>query len=210
MTNGMAGEPAERTNKNVERGRATRAHVIEVATRLFTAHGYDGTSVEMVQAESGVSRGSLYHHFPGKEALFLAVMDEVGARIGRQGEEVAKDAADPVALLRAGGLLWIRNAGDPVVRQVMLIDAPAVLGWQRWRELDEDGPLGLIRDCLAYAAGTGRIERRHVDTFAHIVLAAANEVALMVARADDRAAALADGESAFAEFLDRLLGEAAP
>jgi AcrR family transcriptional regulator len=195
-------------NKNVERGRATRAHVIEVATRLFAAHGYDGTSVEAVQAESGVSRGSLYHHFPGKEALFLAVMDEVGAAIGRQGEEAARDAADPVALLRAGGLLWIRMAGDPVIRQIMLIDAPAVLGWQRWREIDEQGPLGLIRDCLAYAAGTGRIEHRHVDTFAHIVLAAANEVAMMIARADDPAAALAAGESAFAEFLDRLLGDA--
>ena len=135
-------------------------------------------------------------------------MDEVGAAIGRQGEEAARDAADPVALLRAGGLMWIRMAGDPVIRQIMLIDAPAVLGWQRWREIDEQGPLGLIRDCLAYAAGTGRIEHRHVDTFAHIVLAAANEVAMMIARADDPAAALAAGESAFAEFLDRLLGDA--
>ena len=107
-----------------------------------------------------------------------------------------------------GGLIWIRIAGDPVVRQIMLIDAPAVLGWQRWRELDEQGPLGLIRDCLEYAAGTGRIEHRHVDAFAHIVLAAANEVAMMIARADDPAAALADAESAFAEFLDRLLGDA--
>jgi AcrR family transcriptional regulator len=208
MTNGMAGEHGERLNKNVERGRATRAHVIEVATRLFAEHGYDGTSVEAVQDSSGVSRGSLYHHFPGKEALFLAVLEEVGARIGRQGEEAARDAADPVALLRIGGLLWIRNACDPVVRQIVLIDAPAVLGWERWRALDEQGPLGLIRECLAYAAGTGRVERRHVDPFAHIVLAAANEVALMIARAEDPAAALADGESAFAEFLDRLLGDA--
>ena len=69
----------ERMNKNVERGRATRAHVVEVATRLFAEHGYDGTSVETVQASAGVSRGSLYHHFPGKEALFWAVLEEVGA-----------------------------------------------------------------------------------------------------------------------------------
>jgi AcrR family transcriptional regulator len=208
-----AGEQAnarERTNKNVERGRATRAHVLEVATRLFAEHGYDGTSIETVQASAGVSRGSLYHHFPGKEALFWAVLEEVGARIAREGEEVARDAPDPVATLRAGALAWIRQAGDPVVRQIVLIDAPAVLGWQRWRELDEQGPLGVIRDCLAYAAATGRIEHGHVDTFAHIVLAAANEVAMMIARADDSAAALSAGESAFAEFLDRLLGEASP
>ena len=193
-------------NKNVERGRATRAHVIEVATRLFAEHGYDGTSIEAVQAGSGVSRGSLYHHFPGKEALFWAVLEDVGARVGQQGADIAQDAPDPVAALRAGGLAWIRQAGDPVVRQIILIDGPAVLGWRRWRELDEQGPLGVIRDCLAYAAETGRIEHRHVDTFAHIVLAAANEVALVIARAEDPAAALTVGESTFAEFLDRLLG----
>ena len=196
----------ERMNKNVERGRATRAHLIEVATRLFAERGYDGTSIEAVLAESGVSRGSLYHHFPGKEALFWAVMEDVGDRAGQQGEDAMRDAADPVAALRAGGLVWIRQASDPVVRQIMLIDAPAVLGWQRWRELDEP-VLEVIRGALGYAAEAGRIEHRHVDTFAHIALAAANEVAMMVARADDPAAALTASESAFAEFLDRLLGE---
>ena len=72
--------------------------------------------------------------------------------------------------------------------------------------VDRDHLLGLIRDALGYAAEGGRIEHRHVDTFAHIALAAANEVAMMVARADDPAAALGACESAFAEFLDRLLG----
>ena len=193
-------------NKNVERGEATREHLVDVATRLFAAHGYDGTSIKAVLAESGVSRGSLYHHFPGKDALFLAVMEDVvGTRVGREVADPMQAAPDPVAELRAGCLAWIRLAGDPVVRQVVLIDAPAVLGWQRWRELDEQGPLGAIRAALAYAAEAGIIERRHVDAFAHIVLAAANEVTLMIARADDPAAALAAGESAVAEFLDRLL-----
>lgn len=193
-------------NKNVERGQATRARLVEVATRLFAAHGYDGTSIQAVLAESGVSRGSLYHHFPSKDALFWAVLEEVGTRLGRQAAEVARDAPDPVAALRATCLLWIRQAGDPVVQQTLLIDAPAVLGWQRWRELDEQNSLGPIRAALAYAAEAGRIDRRHVDAFAHMVLAAANEVALMITRADDPAAALSAGESAMAEFLDRLVG----
>jgi AcrR family transcriptional regulator len=191
-------------NKNVERGQATRAHLVDVATRLFAAHGYDGTSIEAVLAGSGVSRGSLYHHFPGKDALFWAVLEEVGAQISGPVAEAMRDAPDPVAALRVGCLAWIRLAGDPVVQQIMLIDAPAVLGWQRWRELDENS-LGEIRAALTYAAEAGIIERRHVDTFAHILLAAANEVTLMIARADDPAAALSAGESAVAEFLDRLL-----
>jgi AcrR family transcriptional regulator len=194
-------------NKNVERGRATRAHLVDVATQLFAARGYDGTSIEAVLAEAGVSRGSLYHHFRGKDELFWAVLEGVAARIGEELAEAERDAPDPVAALRAGGLAWIRLAADPVVQQTVLIDAPAVLGWQRWRELDEQGALGWIRAALEYAAETGRIERRHVDVFAHIVLAAETEVALTIARADDPAAELAVGERAFAEFLDRLLGE---
>jgi len=193
-------------NKNVERGQATRTHLVEVATRLFAARGYDETSIEAVLAESGVSRGSLYHHFPGKDALFWAVLEGIAARVGRQLEEAEADAPDPVAALRVAFLTWIRVAADPEVRQTVLIDAPAVLGWQRWRELDEQGSLGFTKAALAYAAEAGRIERRHVDSFAHIVLAAANETAMMIARADDPAAALSAGESAFAEFLDRLLG----
>jgi AcrR family transcriptional regulator len=193
-------------NKNVERGQATRAHLIDVATRLFAERGYDGTSIETVLAESQVSRGSLYHHFQSKEALFWAVLEGIGARAAQQLAEAERDAPDPVAKLRAGCLAWIRMTGDKSIQQSVLIDAPAVLGWQRWRELDEQASLGEFRAALAYAAETGRIERRHVDVFAHIVMAALNEVALMIARADDPAAALTAGESAVAEFLDRLVG----
>lgn len=193
-------------NRNVERGQATRAHLLEVATRLFAARGYEGTSIEAVLAESGVSRGSLYYHFPGKDALFLAVMEDLGNRIGLPAAAEMQAAPSLLAAMRIGAIAWIRMAGDPVVRQIMLIDAPAVLGWQRWRELDEQGPLGVIKGLLTAAAAEGRIEAGHVDVFAHIVLAALNEVALVIARADHPAEALASAESAVTEFLDRLLG----
>ncbi len=192
-------------NKNVERGQATRAHLIEVATRLFATHGYDGTSIEAVLAESGVSRGSLYHHFPGKEALYLAVFEVLGDRLGADMTAALQDAADPVDMLRIGCVTWIRNAGDPVVQQIMLIDAPAVLGWQRWRELDEPA-LAMIRHALGFAAEAGAVDPRHVDVFAHIVMATLNEVAMMIALSSDSAATLKAGESAVDDFLDRLLG----
>ena len=193
-------------NRNVERGQATRAHIIDVAMRLFAAHGYDGTSIEAVLADSGVSRGSLYHHFASKDVLFLAVLEAVGARISEQTAVALQDARDPVDVLRIGGVQWLRQASDPVVQQIMLIDAPAVLGWQRWREMDEQSTLGVIRTAIAYAADAGAVDQRHVDVFAHIVLAAANEVAMMIALAGDSAAALGEAESALVAFLDRLLG----
>lgn len=193
-------------NKNVERGQATRAHLIDVATRLFAERGYDGTSIEVVLAESGVSRGSLYHHFPGKDALFWAVLEGVLADAGQRILAAEADASDPVAALRVSCLATIGLAGDPVIQRIVLIEAPAVLGWQRWRELDEQGSLRWIRESLGYAAEAGRIEQRHVDTFAHIVLATVYEVSLMIARAEDPAVALSAGESAVSAFLDRLLG----
>ena len=100
-------------------------------------------------AESGASRGSLYHHFTNKEALFLAVMEDAGAKATRPAAEAMAAAPDLITAMRIGCLAWIRLAGDPVVRQIMLIDAPAVLGWQRWRELDETGALGVIRGLMA-------------------------------------------------------------
>ncbi len=192
-------------NKNVERGQATRVHLIEVATRLFATQGYDGTSIEAVLAESGVSRGSLYHHFPGKEALFLAVFEALGDRLGADMTAAIQDAANPIEMLRAASVAWIRQAGNPVVQQIMLIDAQAVLGWQRWRELDEPA-LAMIRHALGYAAEAGAVDPRHVNVFAHIVMATLNEVAMMIALADDSAAELKAGESAVGDFLDRLLG----
>jgi AcrR family transcriptional regulator len=188
-------------NKNVERGQATRAHLIEVATRLFAEHGYDDTSIGAVLTETGVSRGSLYHHFPGKDALFLAVFEAVSARIAAEMTAAIQDAAGPVELLRTGSFALIRLAGDPVVRQIVLIDAQTVLGWRRWRELDE-GTIGVIKAGLA---GAGTVAERHADAFAHIVLAAVNEITMMIALAADPATEIAAGQSALGEFLDRLL-----
>jgi hypothetical protein len=91
------------------------------------------------------------------------------------------------------------------VRQIVLIDAPAVVGWQKWREIDARHGFGLLKAALASAAESGRVRRDLVDTFAHMLLAALIEVALMVSRAEDPKVALRTGRSALAELIDRLL-----
>jgi AcrR family transcriptional regulator len=192
-------------NKNVDRGRTTRQHLITTATAEFATRGYEATSIESVLKASGVSRGSLYHHFTSKEALFAAVLEVLQVRVGTEVAAATRGAGDAVASLRAACRAWIQLAGDAVVQQIMLIDAPAVLGWQRYRELDEEHTLGGVRALLSEAANGGRLEHRHVDVFAHIVLATMNEVAVLVARSPDPAAALPAAESAVDEFLDRLL-----
>jgi len=194
----------DRPNKNVARGEATRSQLVAIATRMFAERGYEDTSIEAVLREAGVSRGSLYHHFAGKEALFEAVAEEVETSVGAQTLAAAAGADGPVAALRAGSLAWIRLAGDPVVRRILLIDAPSVLGWERWRAMEEQHALGGIRAILQIIAEQGKLRPELTGPLAHVLLASVNEVALLVARAQDKETAMKDGADAIDELLRRL------
>jgi AcrR family transcriptional regulator len=203
--NAMTEPSPESTTRRAARGRATREQLIEVATRLFAERGYEDTSIEAVLAAAGVSRGALYHHFAGKDALFVAVAERVGERITAEMAAAVADVRDPVAVVRAGALAWIDLAGDPVIQRVILIDAPSVLGYERWRNMDEQQSLGTARALLQAVADAGQLRPDLVDAFAHMILAALDEMALVIARAEDPEAAMASGRVAVEELLRRLL-----
>ena len=196
----------ERPNKNVARGEATRSQLIAIATRMFAERGYEDTSIEAVLRVAGVSRGSLYHHFASNEALFEAVAEEVETDVGARTLAAAAGADGPVAALRAGSLAWIRLAGDPVVRRILLIDAPSVLGWERWRAMEEHHALGGIRAVLQVIADQGKLRPELVSTLGNVLLASVNEVALIVARAQDKEAAMQAGADTIDELFRRLFG----
>ena len=191
--------------KRAAQGRATRGQLIEVATSLFADHGYEGTSIEAVLTAAGVSRGALYHHFAGKEALFTAVLEVLSDRITAQLTEVISGCANPVDAVRAAALGWIDLAGDPVIQRIMLVDAPSVLGWEQWRAMDEGRTVGAMRDMLQAVSDTGRLPGELVVPFAHMILAALDEAAMVVARAPDSRVAVAEERQAVEEFLARLL-----
>jgi hypothetical protein len=89
--------------------------------------------------------------------------------------------------------------------QILLIDPPSVLGWQRWRALGERHGLGLIKGALAAIVGQGGLAPDLVEVFARVVLAAIDEIALFVARSDSPDAATLAGTGAIDEVLSRLL-----
>jgi AcrR family transcriptional regulator len=191
--------------KRAAQGRATRGQLIEVATGLFADRGYEGTSIEAVLSSAGVSRGALYHHFAGKEALFRAVLEALSERITEQLTEVISGCTDPVEAVRTSALGWIDLAGDPVIQRIMLVDAPSVLGWEQWRAMDEGRTVGAMRAMLQAVSDTGRLPGELVGPFAHMILAALDEAAMVVARAPDSRVAVAEGRQAVEEFLARLL-----
>jgi AcrR family transcriptional regulator len=200
----MSEQPAA-PGKRAAQGRATRGQLIEVATGLFAEHGYEGTSIEAVLAAAGVSRGALYHHFAGKEALFRAVLSEIMDRATAQVFAAVSGCTDPVDAMRTGALTWIDLAGDPVIQQIMLVDAPSVLGWDEWQAMDEGRTVGAMQAMLQAVSDSGRLPADLVAPFSHMILAALDEAAMTVARAPDTRTALADSRRAVEELLSRLL-----
>ena len=191
-------------NQRVEQGQATRAALIDVATGLFATNGYEATAIPAVLDAAGVSRGALYHHFNSKEALFEAVLQAVEAQATLKVTRAARGATDPLDGLRRGCAAYLAMCRDPVVRRISLIDAPAVVGWERWREIDEQYSFGLIKAAIAAIAADGRVKPELVDVMAHVVLAALLEVALLVARADEGRLAIRRGQEAIDELLTAL------
>jgi AcrR family transcriptional regulator len=206
MTEQQATPPQQTApGKRAAQGRATRGQLIEVATSLFADHGYEGTSIEAVLAATGVSRGALYHHFAGKQALFTAVLEAVSDRVTAQVTEAIRDCTDPIDAMRTGALAWIDLAGDPVIQRVMLVDAPSVLGWEQWRAMDEGRTVGAMQAMLQAVSDSGRLPQELVEPFSHMILAALDEAAMVVARAPDSRAAAAESRQAVEELLNRLL-----
>ncbi|MDQ3576302.1 MAG: TetR family transcriptional regulator [Actinomycetota bacterium] len=192
----------------VVRGRSTRERLVTTARAEFGERGYEATSIDAILEGAGVARGALYHHFASKEALFSAVLDHVVAELARKVRETARAHSDPAESLKAGSLAWLRLALDPAVQRIMLLDAPAVVGWTRWRALDDEHTLGATKAALRRLAKAGRLPATATDTLAHLILAAVGEAALLIARAEDSAAAQAAGEAALQILLDRLLSGA--
>lgn len=192
----------------VERGEATRAHLLETATRLFTERGYDHTPIELVISEAQVSRGALYHHFPSKVALFDAALDAVQARVAVAVRDAARSAVTPLGALHAGCAAWLDLARDPVVRRIVLLDAPGVVGWRRWREIDLRHSLGAVRVSLRRLASEGRLAPQLIDVHAHVLLAAMTELALLIAEAADADREAEHADAALNRLLEGLFGAA--
>jgi AcrR family transcriptional regulator len=198
-------EASLRPNKNIERGRSTRTQLLEVATELFAERGFENTPVELVLERAGVSKGSLYHHFASKEALFEAVLDAVEARVARATLEASAGTEDPIEGLRAACRAWLALASDPVVRQIVLLDAPAVLDWRKWREIDERHAFGLLKRAVE-ATPAGKGDRVPAEVLAHVLLASIIEIAMLIARSDTPRKALTSGERALDRLLAGMLG----
>ncbi|MFJ3876849.1 TetR/AcrR family transcriptional regulator [Streptomyces sp. NPDC090077] len=180
-----------------EQRAATRRALLAEGRRRFAADGYHHVVLADVAGAVGVTKGAAYHHFDSKAGLFRAVVAEVQQELGERVAAEAERYEDLWEQLRAGCRAFLAAGTDPAVRRILLVDAPAVLGWDEWRSLDEESSARHLTDALTALAAAGTIPARPVEPLARLLSGAMNETALWIARGGDPQAA--------EEALDRLL-----
>jgi len=87
-----------------QRSEETRARLLEAARKQFSSSGYDSASVEDICVEAGVSKGAFYHHFPSKQAAFLAIFEDWLAGVDK-GLEAARKPTVPDTLTNMSRML---------------------------------------------------------------------------------------------------------
>jgi AcrR family transcriptional regulator len=177
--------PARRTQ--AERTAATRAQLLKAARKLFADKGFGEVSTQAIVEEAGVTRGALYHQFTDKNDLFAALYEQVEEELAADvvGRIDAEEPVGPLQSMRVGARLFLDLCAAPDIAQIVLIDAPSVLGWERWREVGLKYGLGIIEGLLAHAVADGEIPPLPLRPTAHVLLSALDEAALYVSRSAD-------------------------
>lgn len=143
--------------KNADRSAATRGRLMSVARALFAAAGYAATGTEAILDGAGVKRGALYHHFRDKAELFEAVCRELAGEAAAAIVTAAGRETSAYDALVAGSLAWFDAMLRPDVRRILVIEAPGVLGWERWNALDAQHGFGLLKQGVAAALDEGSL-----------------------------------------------------
>ncbi|MDX6684006.1 MAG: hypothetical protein QOF26_1628 [Baekduia sp.] len=195
-------------SKHAQRSKATRDKLVAAGRALFAQRGYAAVGTEEIVRAAGVTRGALYHQFRDKEDLFAAVFEAVEAETTQRVAAGALDAAatDPLGALRAGSRRFLEVCTEPEFERIALLDAPAVLGWERWRAVGLRHGLGLVAGVLQAGMEAGALAPQPVTPLAHLLIGALDEGAMYVARAPDRATALVEVQAIMDRLIDGLAG----
>ncbi len=137
--------------KQAERSAATTGAILLAAKTLFRKHGYEAITIDHIADEAGCKKGAVYHHFESKQAIFERVVDDLQAAIAAELMRPDKrvSSVPPARQMAQSFQAYVKSSNHPDNRQILLIDGPMVLGWKRWREIDDRHFAGMVRTGLS-------------------------------------------------------------
>jgi AcrR family transcriptional regulator len=192
-------------SRKAEQSEATQAALIAAARELFASTGYAAVPTEEIVQRAGVTRGALYHHFRDKQDLFRAVVEKLEQETVERIAAAALTESDPWQQQQTALAAFLDVCLEPDVQQIILTDAPSVLGLEAWREIEAKYGLALVRAGLQLVMEAGLIAEQPLDPLAHLIMGALGEAGLVIARAADPKAARAEVGASVERLLDGLL-----
>jgi AcrR family transcriptional regulator len=192
-----------------ERSAATRDALISAARKLWGLRGYAEVGTPEIATVAGVTRGAMYHQFADKAALFREVVEVVEQDVMlRMATMVASSGGtSPADALRAAVDAWLDVSADPEVRQLILLDAPSVLGWAAFRDVAQRYSLGMTEQMLTEAIKAGQLARQPVRPLAHVLIGALDEAAMAIATAEDPKRARRETRQVLHRLVDAMLDD---
>jgi len=175
----------------------TRAALLGVARRLFALRGYPDVSIEEIVQAAGVTKGALYHHFKDKLELFRGVVEQIEKAVQERLLAAASQPGDGLARLRAACHAYLDACTEDEVGRIVVLDSPAVLGWDAWCKLSRSYGLGFFVERLRAV----REDDPAIESTAQMLMGALNVAGRVIAQSDDRPAA----RSQVGQTIDRLL-----
>ncbi|MGO4537612.1 TetR family transcriptional regulator [Paenibacillus sp. 2TAB19] len=163
-----------------------------IARRHFTEYGYADAALELIVQEANLTRGAVYHHFRSKKELFRSVLESVQREVAQRVERDASTSEDVWEQLYLGCRAFVMAAVEENRKRIMLIDGPAILGWNVWREMDEQHAMSLLRGQLRLMKEQGYLNRASIDAMTHLLSGALNEASLWLAHTETRPEALGE------------------
>ena len=198
---GVPGVPG--VSRRQQYSASTKRALVDVAEDLFTSNGYAATSLDAIVAGARVTKGALYHHFSGKQALFEAVFERVETDAAKAIQKALRGRSDPWEKALAGLQAFLAVVREPRYRRIVIQEGPSVLGYERYREQEERSTFANVLDIVrsVLSAGTWELEEDMLQTFARIFFGAMSSAGESVSSADDPVAAAQRVETAIAFIL---------
>ncbi len=191
-------------SRRLDYSESTRTALVESAVELFTKRGYAGTSLDEIAKRARVTKGALYHHFSGKQALFEAAFESVESLVYDRLDKIMNGDGTPWERALGGLQEFIRSCLDPAYQRIAIHEAPVVMGWERWREAEEQCSFGLVRSALQSLVDAGEVEPVPVDLTARLLFGALSSAATEIAGAADPKKVGAEIEDVIVRMLLRL------
>jgi AcrR family transcriptional regulator len=194
------------TGRRQQFSASTKRALVEVAEQQFTEHGYAGTSLDSIVAGAEVTKGALYHHFSGKQAVFEAVFTKVEDDAAQTIKAALRGSRDPWEKALMGLRAFLEVVQDPTYQRVVIQDGPAILGYERFREQEERSSFAIVQDIVGSVleASTYSLDDAMKQTFSRIFFGALSSAGESVSRADDPARAVARIEAAIGFILQGM------